>query len=350
MTRRQRRRLRRTALALCLALSLQIVPVDTGAIPAINYPSNCAKTVRYEFTGNGWTQHRKDIVADAIDDWEDARDKHDTPWIVITDTGPTEIEISWEAVPGVVEPGDPIPDGAGSCDGGYLQLRDTFMNDDAKIQKIARHEMGHVLGLDHTGDTDSHDSHPEAIGVCPVPTYGDRLSQDDAGQLAHENGYFDPPSISANLGFELGTDYWTEQDTSLFTTITDPKFGALSLAFKKQESGTSALIYQTMNNAGSASMKVDTKLHYKKQGISEVDGSLFLQLLSREVEYNTTNSGCGLPGPGSHKRTKTVACAAPVPTPFERSANTPPRLAGKTEIPATSPSTQPGTASTFACG
>jgi len=85
--------------------------------------------------------------------------------------------------------------------------------DPALLRTIAAHEAGHIAGLLHTGDTDSHaypSDNPTTMSTCLAPSVAATrsLTQDDAQSITFAQTRLSNSSLTANLGFEQGISYW----------------------------------------------------------------------------------------------------------------------------------------------
>jgi len=178
--------------------------------------------------------------------------------------------------------------------GATISLNPTLLEVAVEMEHWARHEMGHLLGLEHTGDDDSFGGPAETMATCTSSaTTGTSASQDDYGNITHKKGDLEPEIIHANAGFEQGTSFWgTSQVSSFYTTTSNPQDGLDAARFKPSAAG--GYIYQTMNYAAAGEKSIDARTNHRKTSSAETSGTVTLEILVRQVTY-ADNPQCSYP-------------------------------------------------------
>jgi hypothetical protein len=179
------------------------------------------------------------------------------------------------------------------------------------LDGVARHEIGHAAGLNHTGATDSFDNLTPTMSTCPTDT-GDigsstlgwdydttAVSQDDWQSLQYWNDdlvYNFYHTGSANPGFENGTSFWGSESQ----TLSLQSGGAAGSGEFVRVTNTNLVnrLYQTSNIAplgnGTNSLSYmvaianirDSNTASDKKGVT-------LTLNVRRVDYQPANPACG---------------------------------------------------------
>ena len=164
---------------------------------------------------------------------------------------------------------------------------------------VDRHEFGHTMGGDHTGDADQtadglngdgfRGSSLETMSTCHGDETG-AMSSDDHGMLYHKLGKLSPEGIHADLGFETRTDAWRHQDTASFAFSTAaPLDGDYSLRFRPAVQG--GYIHQTMNFAAMGGKQIDARANVRKVYDIPSSGNIQLDVVTRWVRYASATSG-----------------------------------------------------------
>lgn len=182
-----------------------------GLLPA-DAASNavCDKTsVRVVWEGNDWTSSEKATAMTGFNVWEWDVDRYDgSQPVTISETSGSQIvnvDWSWQVSSSY---------GSGNCNTGQIvfntQHRQEIRDNPAEFKKLAAHEMGHAIGLDHVHRTDSlGGDNPPVMWACGWNDGGTyRLTQDDhaAMQLQSDvSGAY--RSATANSSFEEDGGY-----------------------------------------------------------------------------------------------------------------------------------------------
>ncbi|HEU0130368.1 MAG TPA: hypothetical protein VFQ85_05180 [Mycobacteriales bacterium] len=175
----------------------------------------------------------------------------------------------------------------------------TYWGIDQYLVSAATHEMGHVLGLYHTGIGDSFsgqstDWYP-AMSTC-VEVYdiqSMRVRQDDRAAMQFMNGSGDVDwsgnygvDMTANLGFENGARDWSPRSG---TTLTLNSSGYNSPRSMYVHSSTGqAEMYQRVNFSPQLDVEshlVSVQARTKKHTATDTNGSASVFILERTVNY-----------------------------------------------------------------
>lgn len=177
---------------------------------------NCANSDTlwdYELIGtNLWDDAfdgstRRAFVAAGVTSWNTGKDFDGTGVVsVVAYSGSTvrrhvKIYLDWS--PGTIQGAPAFTDWGSTY---TIEIQAGFPSGEDFVDTI-RHEMGHVFGMEHVGDTHSFDGQVPSLATCGPNTHSSSYTQDDEENLfdkKQENG----KSNTANPGFERGTTYW----------------------------------------------------------------------------------------------------------------------------------------------
>lgn len=267
-----------------------VTAVALPNIPAAGFPqpglgASCENAwITYWFQNSWvWTSSQLDEIRDGFGDWRAPRDWDGDRVIKQMDEVSSNGKVKVVGVsPGYF--GDPSQLGSASCgDPSTILLR--YDQSGNALEHLARHEMGHALGMHHTGSTDSFGGPMETMATC-ISFGSTSLSQDDDGHVVYHHGDLNPETIHANAGFETGTSWWgTSSVSSFYTSTYQPEDGSAAGRFRP--SSDDGYIYQSMNFAAAQGRKVDARTNIRKVSSQSTYGRVRLELLVRHVVYGT---------------------------------------------------------------
>lgn len=297
LPREQCRRIRILLLAVVVCAAVLMMGESAHALPRPE--NNCSDdTITYKFVNNShgsWTTTEKNKFRDAMADWNGVKD-YDGGKVVNSlseTTGSADVDVYFHPSPG----GNSNSLASAECVWPQATISfNSVLEDDwstSDWEHISRHEMGHLMGLEHTGDDDSFGGQTETMATCASHT-STSLSQDDVGNITHKKGDLSPETINANAGFEEGTTWWGKSSVQDFSHATGgAQDGSGYLTFRP--SAAYGYVYQTMNYAASGGKKIDARVNHKKIVNWATTGNMKMEILVRSVEYKDGTCGSGWP-------------------------------------------------------
>jgi hypothetical protein len=267
-----------------LVLSTVLVSPAALAFPKPGTSGSCGPDITYRFTGGGWNPGEKAAIRDGLEDWEVVLD-FDGGKVATVTMIPDFGQIAVRKVA--------TPNGGGvgwsSCGQGLIQIQEDLAI--ASMESVARHEMGHILDLTHTGKDDSFGGPTPAMATC-VGLQGKAMSQDDYGGLIHKQTSQQREAIHANASFEQGTSWWGISNiASFFTTTAHASDGTTSARIRPNSS--TGYLFQTMNYAAAAGEPIDARINIRRLDSSHT-GVMSFNILKRKVTYASPAS-CDYP-------------------------------------------------------
>ena len=264
-----------------------------------NFDIDWSVSSTYQFAGSA-----EDAVFDGIDLWDDVLNSNGGKTIN-TRLTPHGTWTEWNEVL-ALKIGN-LPGGAlglGLCDPNNFSFQDpgdpsniyngVVLIDPAAasnvlyVEDVAAHEFGHVAGLLHTGDDDSHDGNRPIMATC-TSGVGDNsrtFSQDDEEGLVHRATNNAKSPMTANRSFETGTTkYWGKTGGSwsvIAHSGSKPASSGSDLLSWTPSSSTN-YVYQTTNYADASGLQVDAIAAFKK--LSTGSGRVTIQAWTRKVTY-----------------------------------------------------------------
>ena len=218
----QRARMRMLGV-LSVAFALFAAPLVLPPTPAqgiVNVGHGCDDTsLSWRFDGSNWTAGRENWVEAAFDGIETALDYDGTQLVNLTKNespGPDRINVQ------IADLGEDLLGWAQCPGGGQTKLQ--FSLDYVSVGKkffyqVARHEMLHLIGLDHGGENDSIDGrNPASMATCTGPgNFRETadLDRDAEVGLNWRHSSLSNNQVSANIGFENGINEWGGTNGSL---------------------------------------------------------------------------------------------------------------------------------------
>jgi hypothetical protein len=282
-------------------------PDSAHAINRGGFPI-CGPTVYFRFVDtpeHTWTAAERDSVSAALDAWEQVINRSGAPIVDLRrGTGTPQIGIM------IVDLG--TPSGWNDCDGtaGVILLDDYYVGRQARMNGVAVHEMGHVLGMRHVAwdenrvayDDDfstmiSADCIPDSHDIADVERGLASLAPDDHAHLYGRQGA--GGGLSADPSFETPasvTTYFTVMNATYTRASSGSAFGSYHLRFTGNEpwvGGNHPYVFQETfiggervgaesRPAGSPGV-LDAAAQIRKARSGD-GGTVFVRLLRRPVD------------------------------------------------------------------
>lgn len=294
----------------CFTILASLAGLTTIAQPAAGLTqdslSNCSSGgLKYRFTGsewsgtapNGYNWDTKPTLRNYANDWEDEFEYNAASRVVDMINSSGEIDIFF------------VPDSQltgianAQCTSTHKRIR---ISDDyapptigpdsnwyADMGRLVQHELGHTMGLWHTGHLDSHDSRKPVMATCaPFEDSSDRsLSQDDWESHQRVNGALNPETMSANVGFNRGFSYYGRSAGSVWN------MSGSTLLFRRQTPSDDHKFFQTTAVAGSSGNMYAVRINWARP-YSGAAAGVWASMYARGVTYGP--GGCsGNPQPVS---------------------------------------------------
>jgi hypothetical protein len=286
------------------AFALLVLAVDAGVASGIDLDD-----VTAGFCGDGefdyafvnyftdWTAaHRAEVDAGA-NDWEVPRDYTGQAFVDIDRGGGSGV---WN-IHRVDEPGgDDDVNGVTYCNSREIEVNDSPSGNG--LRDVAAHEMGHVLGFDHTGQYDSRDGRFPLMATCQDFGTTRSLSQDDSAKMFEV--FSAAAGIHSNIGFERDYTYWgfSGSHSKLIRTDT-AHYGYRSLGWKPLSS--TSFVYQTVTLNTEPGVDLTPRMSLRKYTAGTTTGYVSVRMRVRGRDYANPVAGCFYPN-GRYQNTVTA--------------------------------------------
>ena len=158
-------------------------------------------------------------------------------------------------------------------------------------EKIFLHEVGHTLGLAHTGKDDSYGvtgSQRPMMSTCmSIANSSLRvMDQDDYGALQKQHADSDPRVLTANYGFHRGTKWWGRMNGTLTST------GQIAHWRPNSSNPLNSYYFQTTALASTASENFDLATRVRRPAAGRA-GNVHLAIWAAPVSYGTASDCSG---------------------------------------------------------
>lgn len=238
-----------------------------------------------------WDDSADFVVARAFKRWDNEMSRNATPLVSIDDAaaqGSRAITATFVTNPG----GDPDARGNYLCKTHVIEFNTTLLDlPVAALVATATHEMGHALGYQHTGMSDS--LTPAGYLAVMSTCHGDdkSIETDDAAAETHSYGIASNRTLTANYGFENSWDAVEHFGASgaAPSVASGSTSGGLRHATVAPAS-SSDNVNQTVALVNASGTWVRPSMQYTTPGATA--GAVRVQMWAREATYPYQASPC----------------------------------------------------------
>lgn len=267
----------RLALAAAAVVMLPAAPASAFSND-VSEACELSHSLNFRFVGT-WPTAAHDAVKDGLNDWNTILDYN----------GQTLVEAhenSSDAFAVQIVRADLGVGKYGSTNCGLRRIQLTNRPEyETLLRQAARHEIGHMIAMRHTGNDDSmNNDNPPSMSTCDH-FENHILSQDDYGQLTFGKTRLGHSALTANPGFEQGTSFWgvTSGSNSYLTS------GGATGPGNIRYTGSGA-VYQSMRWADAPGKHVRSTINAERNASLD-HGSVRVQLYARSVTYAAAVAG-----------------------------------------------------------
>ncbi len=268
------------ALSAAAVLPASISLPEVGAYPS-NHFSCRHDNVTFRYQGSNWGSTRQTYFRNGAFLWNGVQRPTGGRWTEIETGAPFGIltDVYRQDLGGNTV-------GQSNCSFANLYLDDGPVNEE--IAAVAIHEMGHTLGMRHSGSSDAIGSSDEpAMSTCR-PFDSAYITQDDSAHMAELYSN----TLHADASYENQVlNWWGRVETSM-TIVTGVASEGQASARLEATSGTAPKeIFQTIRHIEPGPTRM--RANYK-DGTPDTSGSVVLRLQAQRVSYPTLGTdNCG---------------------------------------------------------
>jgi hypothetical protein len=241
------------------------------------------------------------VFTGAATNWNQLRSPSGGQYVTVGG-GTTVVTVRWADIGGGYANANPCSP--------TIQLNDRlitqFQADPAGFRAIVRHEVGHILGLQHTGTLDSYaDGRVPFMSTCQTIAQNGahQLSADDGAAIAARNA--SGAEMSANFGFEnSATHLWMTAlnnvvgDTYLTTSAWQGTYGYKFRAAAGQGSNAQLISHINVHRTAATTPARLVASARARREDNSASGNVSVAFKYRTVDYSNVAS-CNYAGPGN---------------------------------------------------